>query len=80
MLGDTGAVIRFLELNDVDACAAILGRLPQWFGAHPWYPMVVDRPAATMAAGSLVGEQALATLRLAGRTASIDSLVDQAVP
>jgi len=25
-------MIRFLEPDDVDACAAILGRLPQWFG------------------------------------------------
>ena len=25
-------MIRSLEPNDVDACAAILGRLPQWFG------------------------------------------------
>jgi GNAT superfamily N-acetyltransferase len=32
VLGDTGAVIRPLEPNDVDACAAILARLPQWFG------------------------------------------------
>ncbi len=45
-------------------------------GAHPWDPNVDERAAASEAAASLVGEEALATLRVAGRTASIDSLVD----
>ena len=49
-------------------------------GAHPWDPNVDERAAASEAAASLVGDEALATLRVAGRTASIDSLVEGLLP
>lgn len=49
-------------------------------GAHPWDPNVDERVCASEAAGALVGDVALVGLRVAGRMATIASLVDGLLP